>query len=393
MTHSKILLVDDEPRVLSSLQGMLRLDNHELLVASDGPAALEVLSTSDVAVIVCDHNMPGINGAEVLARSAKLRPDAVRIMLTANADLETARASIHEGRISYFLIKPWDDDQLRSVVREGVCRFEMQREIRRMREVTKQQRDKLEAWNRSLEMKVTERTEDLQSSYEETLDALVLALDSREHATAGHSRRVAIYCLYLALELGLPEDKLEALHRGALLHDIGKIGVPDAVLLKPGKLDPAERKIIEEHVAIGGRLLERISYLEPAMAIPRYHHERFDGAGYGEGLVGEAIPIEARLFAVVDVYDALRSERQYKRELSHKQACEIITAGSETHFDPRVTSTFLAVPSESWRALANVAGSITRFSDALLECGHVRMAGNLIDVSSQKPALAGPTVQ
>ena len=134
----------------------------------------------------------------------------------------------------------------------------MEREIRRLHELTKQQRDELETWNRSLERIVRERTEALQNAYEETLDVLVLALDSREHAAAGHSRRVAIYCLYLALEVGVSTDKLEALHGGALLHDIGKIGVPDAVLLKPGKLDAQERKNIEQHVVIGSRVFGRI---------------------------------------------------------------------------------------------------------------------------------------
>ena len=258
------------------------------------------------------------------------------------------------------------------MVREGVRRFEMEREIHRLHDLTRRQRDELEVWNRELEAKVRERTAALHNAYEETLDALVLALDSREHATAGHSRRVAIYCLYLALEVGVPEDKLEALHRGALLHDIGKIGVPDAVLLKPGRLDSAERKIIEQHVVIGGRLLERIGYLEEAMPIPRHHHERFDGCGYGEGLAGEAIPIEARVFAVVDVYDALRSERPYKNALSHEQACGIITADSGTHFDPEIATTFLSVPQQAWEALASDSQTAASFSEVLKACRHVK---------------------
>ena len=370
---STILLVDDESSVLKALVRALHIDGYAILEASSGSEGLKLLADNDVAVIVCDHFMPGMTGAEFLAKSVNLRPDAERITLTGNADLETAKASINDGRVRHFLIKPWDDSQLRAVVREGVNHFEMQREIRRLHDLTKQQRDELQAWNRSLELKVSERTEALQSAYEETLDALVLTLDSREHATAGHSRRVALYCLHLTLEVGFPNDRLEALHRGALLHDIGKIGVPDAVLLKPGKLDLEERKIIEQHVVLGSRLLERIGYLKDAMPIPRYHHERFDGLGYAEGLAGEAIPIEARIFAVVDVYDALRSERPYKAAMTHEHACEIIAAESGQHFDPRVASAFLDVPPQQWHALSWVADDIAHFSDALLECARIRM--------------------
>lgn len=386
---STILLVDDERPVLSALTRALHVDGHTILAASSGSDALEILAGNDVAVILSDHLMPAMTGAEFLAKSVNLRPDAVRITLTGSADVETAKASINDGRISHFLLKPWDDDQLRAVVREGVRHFQMQREISRLNALTRQQRDELEVWNRSLELKVQERTEALQSAYEETLDALVLALDSREHATAGHSRRVAFYCLYLALEVGVPENKLEALHRGALLHDIGKIGVPDAVLLKPGKLDSDERKIIEQHVVIGGQLLERIGYLKDAMSIPRYHHERFDGNGYGEGIAGEAIPIEARIFAVVDVYDALRTERPYKNAMSHDRSCEIIADESGKHFDPQIASAFLDVRQLQWSALSRAADGSARFADALLECARVRMADCQPDGAEQLPALAG----
>ncbi len=390
---SCILLVDDECSVLSALTRVLRVDDYVILVASSGSEALEILANADVAVIVCDHAMPTMTGAEFLAESVKLRPDAVRITLTGCADLEIAKASINHGRTSHILLKPWDDDQLRAVVREGVQHFEMLHEIRRLHDLTRQQRDELGVWNRSLELKVQERTEALQSAYEETLDALVLALDSREHATAGHSRRVALYCLHLALEVGIPDDKLEALHRGALLHDIGKIGVPDAVLLKPGKLDANERRIIEQHVVIGSRLLERVGYLKDAMSIPRYHHERFDGCGYAKGLVGEAIPIEARIFAVVDVYDALRSERPYKNAMPYDGACETIADESGKHFDPQIVAAFMNVPALQWHALSRVADASAHFSDALLECARALKAKCQPDEAGQPLMRAGVSRQ
>jgi HD-GYP domain-containing protein (c-di-GMP phosphodiesterase class II) len=223
-----------------------------------------------------------------------------------------------------------------------------------------------------LERIVEERTAALRAAHEETLDALVFALDSREHATAGHSRRVAIYCLYLAIEVGLAEDRLEDLHSGALLHDIGKIGVPDAILLKQGPLDADERKTIAQHVLLGGRLLERIGYLRKALLIPRYHHERFDGTGYCERLAGEAIPIEARIFALVDVYDALGSERSYKPSMSHAEASEMIRDESGNHFDPVLAARFLATHEHVWETLAGVSQTTTSYAQALAACRRIR---------------------
>lgn len=226
----------------------------------------------------------------------------------------------------------------------------------------------LDQLNRELEGKVRQRTADLRAAYEDTLDALVLALDAREHATAGHSRRVAVYCLELALRAGMPHTALENIYRGALLHDIGKIGVPDAVLLKPGRLDPDERRVIEQHVLIGARLLERVGYLRSAIAIPRFHHERYDGGGYMAGLTGDAIPPEARAFAIVDVYDALRSARPYKPARSHTEALAVIRNGAGREFDPRLCEAFTAISPQRWQSLADVAARTDRFDEVLAAC-------------------------
>jgi putative nucleotidyltransferase with HDIG domain len=372
---SAVLLVDDERSVLSALKRALRVDGHEIHTASSGAEGLQILQEVDTAVILCDHSMPFMTGAEFLAKSVDVRPEAIRITLTGNADLETARASINDGKVSRFLLKPWDDDQLRAAVRDGVKQFDMQREIRHLHDLTTRQRDELELWNHSLEEKVRDRTNALQTAYDETLDALVVALDSREHATAGHSRRVALYCLFLAIEAGVGKENLDPLYRGALLHDIGKIGVPDAVLLKPGKLDPDERKIIEQHVVTGGVILRRIGFLKPAMPIPLYHHERFDGLGYSAGLSEDAIPIEARIFAVVDVYDALRSDRPYKSAMPHEKASDIIVADSGTHFDPRIVAAFQNVALTQWNELHRIADHIAHFHRAYEACVRVREEG------------------
>jgi putative two-component system response regulator len=288
--------------------------------------------------------------------------------LTGHADLRGAQSCVNDGHISRFLLKPCDDDKLRTSVREAVQHYNLRRKIRQLRDRTRHQRNELREWNQVLEQRVRERTEALTHAYDDTLNSLVLVLDHREHRTGGHSRRVGFYCVYLAVAMGLPEQNLENLFRGAILHDIGKIGIPDVVLLKPGPLLSEDRGIIEQHVAIGVELIEGISYLRPAVTIPRYHHERWDGTGYLEGLAGTAIPIEARLFAVVDVYDALTSDRAYKAAISHAEAVINVTSQSGKQFDPDVVSAFLSVPPVCWLSLAAAARSAERFRDILRMC-------------------------
>ncbi len=368
----KLLLVDDETNVLSALRRSLRGEGLEILTAGDGPSARKLLADHDVGVIICDQRMPGITGAELLAESCRLRPDAIRIALTGNADLASVQDAVNRGGISHFLLKPWDDAQLRAVVRESARMFLTERENRQLQDELRQHRDQLARWNEQLELRVQQRTAELQQSYEDTLKALVCALDTREQATAGHSRRVAMYCLYLALRMGIDDGRLEDLYRGALLHDIGKIGIPDAVLLKPGKLDADERRVIETHVSLGARLLESVLHLRDAMNIPRYHHERYDGRGYDYGLQGEEIPIDARLFAIVDVYDALRSDRPYKAAMSHAEAIALIRREGGRQFDPRVTSEFVAIDEHIWQRLAVESERLERFEHVLNACQEVR---------------------
>ncbi len=245
-------------------------------------------------------------------------------------------------------------------------------EQKAQQEALRRAHDELARWNRELEEKVRQRTAAVRAAYDDTLDALVLALDARESATAGHSRRVAMYCVYLAQDAGMSVGALEPLYRGALLHDIGKIGVPDAVLLKPGKLTPEEREVIETHVNIGGRLLGEIGYLANSIAIPQYHHERWDGTGYSAGLAGEEIPLAARIFAIVDVYDALRSDRPYKSAMDHAAASRTIVCEAGRHFDPAVVAKFQAVSERAWESLTEAAQRAERFDDVLTACRRAR---------------------
>ena len=214
----------------------------------------------------------------------------------------------------------------------------------------KQAEEALQQAHDCLEQKVQERTAQLYHAYDATLEGWVKALDLRDHETKGHTQRVTEMTLRLARAMGMQEGELVHIRRGALLHDIGKIGIPDAILLKPGKLTEDERLRMQKHPEYAFEWLFSIEYLQPALAIPYSHHEKWDGTGYPCGLKGEEIPIAARLFAVVDVWDALRSDRPYRQGWPEKQVMEHIQAQAGTHFDPQVVSVFLRLLAKESRA-------------------------------------------
>jgi putative nucleotidyltransferase with HDIG domain len=209
----------------------------------------------------------------------------------------------------------------------------------------------------------------LRQGYDETLAALVRSLDVRERETASHSHRVAAYAVLLGLRTELGEDELETLYRGALLHDIGKIGIPDAVLLKPDALSDAEWRVMRTHAEIGADVLRSIGFLRDASDVPGSHHEAWDGTGYPAGIEGREIPLHARIFAVVDSYDAIRSARSYKSAHPHDHAVELLLGDAGVRLDPELVEHFVGEPEQSWKTLeaASSAGSLT-FEAALEAC-------------------------
>jgi putative nucleotidyltransferase with HDIG domain len=213
----------------------------------------------------------------------------------------------------------------------------------------------VERYRHHLEEMVEQRTHQLQGAmrrieraYDQTLEALGAALDLRDTETAGHSRRVSLYCLAIARAIGCTNEQLKTIARGSYLHDIGKIGIPDSVLLKQGKLTPEEMTIMQTHVRIGYELLSRIPFLASASEIVLAHQERYDGAGYPQGLMGEEIPLGARIFAVADTLDAMTSDRPYRRALPFETARDEIIRESGKQFDPDVVRVFLSLPEETW---------------------------------------------
>jgi response regulator RpfG family c-di-GMP phosphodiesterase len=303
-----ILVVDDNPLVLESLRYLFEREGHAVLVADHGRAALELCRQSEVHVMVLDFNMPGLTGGETVQKLREFNSD-IQVILQTGQSLIPAREMLRELEIQGYHDKSEGAEKLMLWVDAA-----------------------LKAYRQSHTHKTLEGS----------FLALGLALEMRDLETAGHTERVVGYATALGEAFELNSLQLEALRQGAYLHDLGKLGVPDAILLKPGKLDPDEWTIMKTHVERGFHLASQIPGLgQGALNVIRYHHERWDGTGYPMGLKAESIPLEARFFAVCDVYDALMSERPYKRAWTQAEALAQLRMDSGKHFDPSVVETFL----------------------------------------------------
>jgi putative nucleotidyltransferase with HDIG domain len=340
---TRILIVDDDASVRGVIEVLLREEGYACTVVGSAETALDA-AQQDFPIAICDVRMPGKDGMWLLDRLRDAHPDTAVVMLTGFGDTEAAVECLRNGAADYLLKPPKATELIRSIERAlGRRRLELAR--------TK--------YRRSLENRVREKTAELsrtlralEASYSQTLWSLVAALDAREHETGNHSQRVVRYSLAVARTLGVPAHDLPDLGRGALLHDIGKIGVPDAILLKPGKLDEDEWRVMRRHPQIGFDILRSIGFLERSAALVLAHQERFDGRGYPHGLAGEEIPIAARIFAIADCYDAMTSDRPYRKALGPEKAREEIARCAGTQFDPGCAEAFLAIPAPALSELA-----------------------------------------
>lgn len=343
----RVLLVDDEPSARKLLALMLHPPLFKCESAGSGEEALVAIQREPFDVIVSDLRMPGMGGIGLISEARRLNPHAAFLVTTGVDDVQVGVQAMRLGADDY-LVKPLIEDVVRASVDRALHKHHLEQEI--------------ENYRCHLEDMVAERTSQLEAaiqsieqSYRSTLEALGAAIELRDKETAGHSRRVCAYSVEIARRIGVSAAQLENLIRGAYLHDIGKLGIPDNVLLKPGSFTPDERKIMQQHVQIGFTLVKGIPFLEGAAEIVLTHHERFDGCGYPAGLKGEEIPLAGRIFAIVDAFDAITSDRPYHRAASFEFAQDIIRCGAGTQFDPAVVSTFLSIPLEMWKQIA--AGS------------------------------------
>jgi len=338
-----LMLVDDDERNTRLLDAQLKAEGYETMVAFSGEEAMQQLSTRLPDLILLDIMMPGMDGFEV-AGKLKLDPRTRNIpiiMVTALEDRDSRLRALHMGA-EEFINKPVD-------------RAELWIRVRNMLRL-KEYQNFLAEHNRLLEEKVTERTRELREAYKDTIYTMVRAAEFKDEETGAHVQRISYYCRDIAEDLGLDNAFKEEIFYASPMHDIGKIAIPDAVLLKPGSLTPEEWTIMKSHAAFGAKILEKggSPFTKMGAVIAQNHHERWDGGGYPQGLKGEAIPFPARLMNIADIYDALRSKRPYKPPFTHERALEIITQGdgrtSPEHFDPEVLAAF-ARCAEHWREI------------------------------------------
>ncbi len=334
-SNHKILVVDDEEEICELISDMLNFDGYDCSAALDVDQALELLSKEPYSLVISDINMPGKTGIDLLGIIKTDYPDTAVIMETAINDREVAISTLEQGAYAY-LIKPFSRNELLINVINTLRRREL--EINNKR------------YGQELERLIEERTAklklaelEIRQTQKETIHRLAMAAEFRDDETARHTIRVGEYCMILAKALGFPDEYCERIRLASPLHDIGKIGISDTVLLKPGKLTDEEYDLIKQHPEMGHRILDGSTseLLKMGAIIALNHHEKFDGTGYPQGLSGEKIPIEGRISAICDVFDALTSNRVYKAAASADKAIEIMKKDSGTHFDNKLMELFL----------------------------------------------------
>ena len=338
----RILIVDDEREITEILADLLSED-HECVKAGSAEQALDCLRAGEFQLVISDITMPGMSGLEMIPHVKQLSPDTVVVMISGMQTVESAIGALRLGAFDY-LMKPFDLRQVEAVVKRALEYHELvvakQRYENHLEELVEQRTAELDRALNSLE-----------GSYRSTLKALTAALETRDSETHGHSERVVTYSLRLGREYGLSSEEMKSLEFGSLLHDIGKIGVPDSILRKPAKLTEEEWVCMREHPVHGQQILRGIEFLQGAAKVVAQHHEQWDGSGYPHGLRAEEIDVCARIFAVADAFDAITSDRVYRRGKSYEAAAQELDDWAGRQFDPKVVEAFHRVPKEDWEEL------------------------------------------
>jgi len=338
----RFLVVDDDVNITEVLTKVLRTMGFEVVSHTD---PREAAKETGIDLVVTDFMMPHMSGVELLRQLEPNNPGAVRMLITAANDFKVAMQAVNDGQVFRLLAKPWTLADLRTAIEQSVAYRRVLLENQRLNRELSERNAQLMALNQTLETQVIDRTNGL-------LEGMVRALDYRDTETQWHSWRVSKFTRRIAEAWGgFSQETLMTIEQGALLHDIGKIGVRDAILLKPGPLTPEEWVEMKKHPEIGWRMLANIPYLRAAAEIVFQHQERWDGKGYPRGLKGEDIAVGARMFCVADTMDAITSDRPYRKGSTLDVAIREITRLAGTQFDPKAVESFLSVPLSDWQKI------------------------------------------
>ena len=333
-----ILFAEDQETSRFFLASHLRAMGHQVTEAANGQEALNCLNVNllapgaeEIGMLITDWNMPIMNGVELAKRARALREAQYLyiILLTGKGDFVDRLHGFAEGGVDDYVVKPFEIDELKLRIQVGIRVIQAERSLRE--------------YTHGLERIVRNQTQAIRETQSEVIARLFNALVSRHAESGSHVRRIGIISAFLAEKMGWDSEKVDIIRAAAPLHDVGKIGISDAILLKPGPLSADERLIIQQHTCIGGKILSNSSSIVIQMAekIALYHHENWDGSGYPQKLKAEQIPVEARIVALADVYDALRSDRVYRRGLNEEAVLEILERGRGRKFEPAILDLFL----------------------------------------------------
>jgi putative two-component system response regulator len=338
MRRHKILVVDDEIPNLRLLRRVLSAD-HDILEADSGAAALKILAEENeppISLVITDQRMPNMTGVQLLEESLTIHPDMIKILLTGYTDVQALIDAINAGHVYKYIPKPWDAEELKLTVRRALEAYELKEN------------------NDILLVELSGALRELESVSIGTIRALADALDAKCDYTAGHSLRVSRFAVLIGRQLGLSNEHLRDVELGGILHDIGKIGVPESILWKPDSLTPEEKEIMSKHPVTSADIIGDLKGLYRARQYVRHHHEYYDGTGYPDGLKGEDIPIGARIILVSDAYDAMTTDRPYRKAIGHAKAVAELEKLKGKQFDPDVVDALFAFIGDDGREIDRV---------------------------------------
>ncbi len=334
----RIVVVDDDPQITAVIGKLAQSMGLSVATHND---PVEAAKETDFDLLITDFMMPNLSGIELIRILRRNSPDAVRIMVTAASDFNVATQAVNDGEVFRLIGKPWHIAELRQVLKQGLDVRRLVKDNKRLAAELTASNAELTVLNQTLEKKAVDRTNAL-------FEGMIRALDYRDTETQWHSWRVSKYTRRIAESIGIVGEELSTIEQGALLHDIGKIGVPDSILLKNGPLDPDQWLLMRKHPVFGLNMLAGIEFLKEVAVIVHQHQERWDGQGYPQGLKGEEITIGARIFSIADTLDAIVSDRPYRKGRSLQDAIDEISQLGGSQFDPRLVEAFLAIPPAEW---------------------------------------------